>query len=88
MHNQLQQGSSESVRFFMQKMTHNLSIALIVFSFAWFCLTVGAFTLNPIGPLGIFFVCIGVLCIIISIVFLARYAYYSKKVHEEADKKE
>jgi hypothetical protein len=60
-----------------QAMVSSSTKALIFLSLAWFCLTVGAFTFNPTSPLGIFFICIGIPCQIVSIVYFARYRLYS-----------
>ena len=69
----------------MTKMTiHYSTFALIFFSIAWFCLTVGVFTINPVGPIGIFFLCVGLLCAGISIFYFVRYALISKKIKEAA----
>jgi hypothetical protein len=64
----------------INKMNHCLAVALVFFSIAWFCLTVGVFTVNPVGPGGIFFLCVGLLCVAISIFNFVRYARVSKKI--------
>ncbi|HEY4387932.1 MAG TPA: hypothetical protein VGN34_26080 [Ktedonobacteraceae bacterium] len=64
----------------MKKMVHYSSVALIFLSIAWFCLTVGVFTFNPTGPIGIFFLCVGLPCIAISIFYFIRYAQTSKQI--------
>ena len=63
-----------------KKMIHYSTVALLFFSGAWFCLTVGVFTINPVGPSGIFFLCVGLPCVAISIVYFVRYALISKKI--------
>lgn len=69
----------------IEKMDHYLTVALIFFSIAWFCLTVGVFTINPVGPTGIFFLCVGLPCVAISIFYFVRYARISKKIKEASD---
>lgn len=78
--------SPESMSKQVETMTKTIiqysTLALIFFSIAWFCLTVGVFTINPVGPTGIFFLCVGLLCVAISILYFARYALISKKIKE------
>ena len=50
---------SEQIEAMMKRMVHYSTVALVYFSLAWFCLTVGVFTVNPVGPVGIFFLCVG-----------------------------
>lgn len=71
-----------TVEMMMEKIVHYSTVSLIYFSIAWFCLTVGVFTINPVSPIGIFFLCVGLLCAAISIFYLVRYALISKKVKE------
>lgn len=56
--------------------------ALIFLSLAWSCLTIGAFTVNPVSPLGIFFLCAGLLCQIVSIGYFVRYRWYSMQARK------
>lgn len=72
----------EQVETLTKKMVHYSVVALIFFSIAWFCLTVGVFTINPVGPVGIFFLCVGLSCVAISIFYFVRYALISKKIKE------
>ena len=74
----------EQVEIMTKKMIHYSTVALIFFSIAWFCLTVGVFTINPVGPTGIFFLCVGLPCVAISIFYFVRYALISKKIKELA----
>ncbi|MDQ2902675.1 MAG: hypothetical protein ABI456_09760 [Ktedonobacteraceae bacterium] len=74
--------TSEQGETMMKKMVHYSTVALIFFSVAWFCLTVGVFTINPVGPTGIFFLCVGLPCVGISIFYFVRYALISKKIKE------
>jgi hypothetical protein len=73
---------SEHVNALMKKMVHYSTVALVFFSIAWFCLTVGVFTINPVGPIGIFFLCVGLPCVAISILYFVRYALISKKIKD------
>lgn len=73
---------SKQVETMTKTMIQYSTLALIFFSIAWFCLTVGVFTINPVGPTGIFFLCVGLLCVAISILYFARYALISKKIKE------
>lgn len=73
---------SRQVEEMMQRMVHYLTVALVVFSLAWFCLTVGVFTVNPVGPVGIFFMCVGFPCVAISIFYFIRYGLISRKIQE------
>jgi hypothetical protein len=73
---------SEQVDTMIKRMIHYSTVALIFFSIAWFCLTVGVFTINPVGPVGIFFLCVGLPCVAISIFYFVRYALISKKIKE------
>lgn len=73
---------STQIEDLMKKMVHYSTVALIFFSVAWFCLTVGVFTVNPVGPIGIFFLCVGLPCVAISIAYFVRYALISKKIKE------
>ena len=73
---------SKQVESMMKKMVHYSTFALIFFSLAWFCLTVGVFTVNPVGPIGIFFLCVGLPCVAISILYFVRYALVSKKIKD------
>ncbi len=72
----------EQIATMTNKMVHYSMFALIFFSAAWFCLTVGVFTINPVGPTGIFFLCVGLPCVAISISYFVRYASISKKIKE------
>ena len=72
----------EQVETMTKKMVHYSVVALIFFSIAWFCLTVGVFTVNPVGPIGIFFLCVGLPCVAISISYFVRYALISKKIKD------
>lgn len=71
---------SEQVEALTKRMVHFSTLALVFFSLAWFCLTVGVFTVNPVGPIGIFFLCVGLPCVAISILYFVRYALISKKI--------
>lgn len=73
---------SKQIETMMKTMVHYSTVALIFFSVAWFCLTVGVFTVNPVGPIGIFFLCVGLPCVAISIFYFVRYALISKKIKE------
>ncbi|HLL79361.1 MAG TPA: hypothetical protein VKT25_07680, partial [Ktedonobacteraceae bacterium] len=73
---------AERVELLMKRMVHVSTMALIFFSIAWFCLTVGVFTVNPIGPVGIFFLCVGLPCVAISIFYFVRYALISRKIKD------
>jgi hypothetical protein len=68
-----------------QAMVSSSTKALIFLSLAWFCLTVGAFTFNPMSPFGIFFICIGIPCQIVSIVYFVRYRLYSMQAKREME---
>jgi hypothetical protein len=61
-------------------MVHYITLALIFFSFAWAFLTIGVFTFNPLGPGGIFFLCLGLPCVALSISYFVRYWRTSKKI--------
>ena len=74
--------SSEQIETMTRKTVHYTTVALIFFSIAWFCLTVGVFTVNPVGPIGIFFLCIGLPCVVVSNFYFVRYALTSKKIKE------
>ncbi|MBV9258773.1 MAG: hypothetical protein JO215_12235 [Ktedonobacteraceae bacterium] len=76
---------SEQVEEMKKTMIRYSTTALIFFSVAWFCLTVGVFTVNPVGPIGIFFLCIGLPCVAISILYFVRYALISKKIKDVGD---
>jgi hypothetical protein len=76
------ESTSKQVDAMMKKMVRYSTVALIFFSIAWFCLTVGVFTINPIGPTGIFFLCVGLPCVAISIFYFVRYALISRKIKE------
>ena len=41
---------SKQVETMTKTMIQYSTLALIFFSIAWFCLTVGVFTINPVGP--------------------------------------
>lgn len=73
---------SEQVEALTKRMVHFSTLALVFFSLAWFCLTVGVFTVNPVGPIGIFFLCVGLPCVAISNLYFVRYALISKKIKE------
>jgi 1,4-dihydroxy-2-naphthoate octaprenyltransferase len=74
--------TNTTIEIMKKKIVHYSTVSLIFFSIAWFCLTVGVFTINPISPIGIFFLCVGLLCVAISIFYLVHYALISKKVKE------
>lgn len=76
------QTQSEQVITMTKRMIHFSTVALVFFSIAWFCLTVGVFTVNPVGPVGIFFLCVGLPCVAISIYYFVRYALISKKIKD------
>ena len=76
------ESKAEQVETMTKRMIHYSTVALIVFSVAWFCLTVGVFTVNPVGPIGIFFLCVGLPCVVISIFYFVRYALISKKIKD------
>lgn len=76
------QTQSEQVIAMTKRMIHFSTVALVFFSIAWFCLTVGVFTVNPVGPVGIFFLCVGLPCVAISIYYFVRYALISKKIKD------
>jgi hypothetical protein len=82
MSTQTTQNQSEQVAAMMRRMVHFSTVALVFFSIAWFCLTVGVFTVNPVGPVGIFFLCVGLPCVAISIFNFVRYALISKKIKD------
>ncbi len=76
------ESKAEQVETMTKTMIHYSTVALIFFSVAWFCLTAGVFTINPVGPTGIFFLCVGLPCVAISIFYFARYALISKKIKD------
>lgn len=55
------------------------SRALIFLSVAWACLTIGVFTVYPTGPVGIFFLCVGIPCMFISIGHFIRHRVHSQR---------
>ena len=63
-----------------RRMVHFSSLALIFFTLAWAFLTIGVFTFNPVGPGGIFFLCIGLPCVAISILYFVRYWRVSRQI--------
>lgn len=81
-----QQLSSNHIESIVQNMMSFLREALIFFSLSWFCLTVGVFTTNPISPVGIFFLCIGLIFLAISIVDLIRYRNASMRVRKAMER--
>ena len=81
-----QQRSSMQVEAMVQTMRSFLVRALIFFSLAWFCLTVGVFTANPVSPIGLFFLSIGLVILAISIVYLVRYRNASEWVRKAVER--
>ncbi|GLV56800.1 hypothetical protein KDH_36390 [Dictyobacter sp. S3.2.2.5] len=63
-----------------RQMEGALAKALIFLSIAWFFLTVGVFTVNPVGPVGIFSLCVGIPCVIICITYFIRYERFTLKI--------
>jgi hypothetical protein len=73
---------AQEIRPLTKRMVQYLSRALIFFTLAWAFLTIGVFTFNPVGPGGIFFLCIGLPCVAISIFYFVRYWLISKKIRK------
>lgn len=69
--------STTQMEALVKQMLHNVIRALIFFSLAWALLTIGVFTFNPIGPGGIFFLCLGIPCTGVSIFYFVRYGLIS-----------
>lgn len=74
--------SSKQTEAIVKEMVRRSTRAIIFLSAAWFCLTVGVFTVNPVGPVGIFFLCVGIPCLLVSIVYFVRYGLASKKAQD------
>lgn len=77
---------SNHIESIVQNMMSFLKKALIFFSLAWFCLTVGVFTAYPVSSIGIFFLCIGLIFLVISIVYLVRYRNASMRVRKAMER--
>jgi hypothetical protein len=75
------QTASKQAEALVQRMNKYIARALIFFSTAWFFLTVGVFTVNPVGPSGIASLCIGLPCAIIGIFYFIRYGLISRKIY-------
>ena len=71
--------SSDQQEQAVQKSDRSLVRMLMFFSIAWFFLTAGTFTFNPLTAFGLTSLSIGLLCLLLSIGFLVRYALYSKQ---------
>ncbi len=67
----------------VQRMVHFIAIALIFLSISWACLTIGAFTDDPRSIVGLIFLCLGLLSLCISIVFLVRYGVISRRIQKQ-----
>jgi uncharacterized RDD family membrane protein YckC len=76
------QASRYEIETLTKRFVHQLTMGLIFFSVAWFFLTVGVFTFNPIGPIGLTSLSIGLLCLLTSIIYIIRYALTSNKVQK------
>lgn len=72
--------SSREVEKLVGRMVQFSTRALIFLTLAWAFLTIGVFTFNPVGPVGLACLGIGLLCVAISIVFFIRYWSISKKI--------
>jgi hypothetical protein len=63
----------------IRRMVRCSSRALIFLSVAWACLTIGVFTVYPTGPVGIFFLCVGIPCMFISIGYFICHWLHSQR---------
>lgn len=65
-----------------RRMVRFNATAIIALSVAWACLTIGVFTDDPRSIVGITFLCLGLISMCTSIVFLIRYALISRHIHK------
>jgi hypothetical protein len=73
---------SQEIATLTRRFVHQITVALIFFSAAWFFLTVGVFTFNPVSPAGLTSLSIGLLCWLVSMIYFILYALTSGLVRK------
>jgi 4-amino-4-deoxy-L-arabinose transferase-like glycosyltransferase len=74
--------TSKKIEQLTKRLTRQITLALILFSLAWFVLAVGIFTFYPLSIPGYICLGVGLVFMITDIVYFIRYARTSREVRK------